>query len=204
MMRPEDKQALVRLYEDRFQELGEDIRTLGWKNREEQALRFKMLCEVGDLRGTSVCDVGCGFGDLRDYLQRTVGEVRYTGIDIAPSLLERAREKHPGVPFHCLNLAEEPFEEVHDYFLLSGALSYKVDDNMALAERMITRMFSLATKGIAVNFLSRYVNYQHERNFHYAPEEMFRMARRLTRWVRLRHDYPLWEFTLYLFKEAQP
>jgi SAM-dependent methyltransferase len=202
-MRPEDKEALVRLYEGRFQEMGEDIRTLGWKNREEQALRFKMLCEIGNLRGASVCDVGCAFGDLLDYLLSTVGEFRYTGLDIAPSLLERAREKHPGVPFLCLNLAEELFEEEHDYFLLSGALSFKVEDNMALAERMLQRMFTLAKRGVAANFLSSYVNYKHERNYHYSPEEMFRLGHRLTRWVRLRHDYPLWEFTLYLFKEEQ-
>jgi len=201
-MTPEDRSALVRLYEDRFQEMGEDIRTLGWKNRQEQSLRFKMLCDIGDLRGASVCDVGCGFGDLLDYLRSTVGEIRYTGIDLAPSLLDRARQKHPEARFHCLNLADEAFDEQHDYFLLSGALSYKVADNMALAERMLRRMFELCRKGIAANFLSTYVNYQHEHNYHYAPEEMMRLAKRLTPWVRLRHDYPLWEFTLYLFKEA--
>src|SRR5262245_15591991 len=186
-MRPEDRSALVRLYEDRFDAMGEDIRTLGWKNREEQNLRFKMLCEVGDLRGASVCDVGCGFGDLLDYLQSTAGDVQYTGIDIAPSLLDRAREKHPGTRFHCVNLVEDAFDEPHDFFLLSGALSYKVVDNMALAERMLERMFHLCRKGVAANFLSTYVNYQHERNYHYAPEEMIRMAKRMTRWTRLRH-----------------
>ena len=139
LMRPEDRDALVRLYEDRFQEMGEDIRTLGWKNREEQNLRFKILCDVGDLRGASICDVGCGFGDLLDYLRSTVGDVQYTGIDIAPSLLDRARQKHPEARFYCLNLANEAFDEEHDYFLLSGALSYKVADNMALTERMLRR-----------------------------------------------------------------
>jgi SAM-dependent methyltransferase len=202
-MRADEKESLVRLYEDRFKEMGEDVRTLGWKSREDQLLRFKVLCGVGDLRGSSVCDVGCGFGDLLDHLKATVGEVRYTGLDIAPSLLERARERHPCVPFHCVNLAEDPYEETHDYFLLSGALSFKVEDNMAFSERMIRRMFALANKGIAVNFLSSYVNYQHERNFHYAPEAMFRLAKGITPWVRLEHDYPLWEFTLFLFKEAQ-
>jgi len=202
-MQEKEKNALVKLYEERFKELGEDVRTLGWKNREEQTLRFKMLCEVGDLRNSSVCDVGCGFGDLLDYLRSTAGEVKYTGIDIVPSLLERARQKHPESSFYCLNLVEEPFEEEHDYFLLSGSLSYKIIDNLAFAERMIERMFRLARKGVAVNFLSTYVNFQHERNYHYAPEEMFRFAKRLSRWVRMRHDYPLWEFTLYLFKEAQ-
>jgi ubiquinone/menaquinone biosynthesis C-methylase UbiE len=202
-MRPEDRNALVRLYEDRFDAMGEDVKTLGWKNREEQNLRFKMLCEVGDLRGASVCDVGCGFADLLDYLRSTVGEVQYTGIDIAPSLLDRARQKYPEARFYCLNLADDPFDIEHDYFLLSGALSYKVSDNMALTERMLDRMFRLCRKGVAVNFLSTYVNYQNERNYHYSPEQMFQLAKRLTRWVRLRHDYPLWEFTLYLFKGAQ-
>jgi hypothetical protein len=68
---------------------------------------------------------------------------------------------------------------------------------------MLGKMFALASKGVAVNFLSSYVNYEHERNFHYSPEEIFRMARRFTKWVKLRHDYPLWEFTLYMYREAQ-
>lgn len=206
MMRQQDREALVHLYEDRFSKSGGDISTLGWKNRQEQELRFKILCEIGDLRGASICDVGCGFGDLLTYLRLTVGESmgKYTGLDIAPSLLRHAQELHPDTLFLKLNLAEEPFFEQHDYFLCSGALSFKVEDNMGLAERMIENMFGLARKGIAVNFLSSYVNYQHERNFHYVPEEIFRLARRVTRWVRMRHDYPLWEFTVYMFKEEQP
>lgn len=195
--------ALIALYENRYKEAGGDITTLGWKNREEQWLRFKMLCDIGELSGTSVCDVGCGFGDLADYLGEQGKDTFYTGLDIAPSLLAHARQRHPDLRFLELNMAEQPYEQEHDYFLSSGALSFKMPDNMALAENMLGKMFALARKGVAVNFLSTYVNYQNERNFHYSPEEMFRMARKFTKWVKLRHDYPLWEFTLYMYKEAQ-
>lgn len=203
MLSPEERAALVSLYEERFKEKGEDITTVGWKTRAEQALRFRILCEVGDLREATICDVGCGFGDLLDYLSGTVTPDRYTGLDIAPSLLDRARAKHPDATFLCIDLLENDYAAPSDYFLLSGALTYKVRDNVSVATRMIERMFALCQKGIALNFLSSHVNYQLDRNYHYDPEVLLREARKLTRWVKLRHDYPLWEFTLYLYKEAQ-
>jgi SAM-dependent methyltransferase len=203
MLSAEERAALVDLYEERFKEKGEDVSTVGWKTREEQALRFRILCEVGDLRNATVCDVGCGFGDLLDYLAGTVSADRYTGLEIAPSLLARARTKHPGATFACVDLLQDEYSRQSDYFLLSGALTYKVRDNMAVAARMMERMFALCRKGTALNFLTSDVNYQLDRNYHYDPEAMLGLARNLTRWVKLRHDYPLWEFTLYLYKEAQ-
>ena len=203
MLSAEERAALVSLYEKRFKERGEDVTTVGWKTREDQTLRFEILCEVGDLRQATVCDVGCGFGDLLSYLAGTVSPERYTGLDIAPSLLDRARANHPGATFLGVDLLEGSYAEPNDYFLSSGALTYKVRDNVLVATRMLERMFALCRKGVAVNFLTSDVNYELDRNYHYEPETMLREARKLTRWVKLRHDYPLWEFTLYLYKEAQ-
>lgn len=202
-MENKETDALIKLYEERYQNQGADITVLGWKNREEQALRFRLLTEIAPLDKSSICDVGCGFGDLLDYLRLNGVETQYTGLDIAPSLLSHARSTHPGVQFLQLDLDEQDYNLEHDYFLSSGALSYKRRDNMAHADRMIAKMFDLARKGVAINFLSTYVNHQHPRNFHYSPEDIFRLARRYTKWVTLRHDYPLWEFTLYLYKEAK-
>jgi hypothetical protein len=69
---------------------------------------------------------------------------------------------------------------------------------------MLTLMFSNASKGVSVNFLTSYVNFQREHNYHHSPEQVFSFAHTLTRRIALRHDYPLWEFTLYLYKEPQP
>ncbi|WP_312432436.1 class I SAM-dependent methyltransferase [Achromobacter sp.] len=202
-MHDEDTRALVDLYEGRYIADGAEITTLGWKNREEQRLRFDVLSGIGPLQHATVCDVGCGFGDLADYFREKQLNVTYTGLDIAPSFVAHAKATHPEDSFIQLDLDQDPYDQEHDYFLSSGALSFKRQDNMAHATRMIEKMFSLCRKGVAVNFLSTYVNHQHPRNFHYSPEDVFRLARGLTKWVKIRHDYPLWEFTLYLYKEAQ-
>jgi trans-aconitate methyltransferase len=158
---------------------------------------------MADMSKTSICDVGCGYGDLATYLSTRFEGFSYTGLDITPLFLERARQLHPAHEFLCADIAEEEFNRRFDYFLVSGAMNFRVDDNMALTTGMLRKMFELADKGVAVNFLSTYVNYEKPHNFHHGPEEMFAFARTLTRRVALRHDYPLWEFTLYLYKESQ-
>jgi trans-aconitate methyltransferase len=200
-MQPDERQKLTELYETRYAELGRDVRTLGWKNEGDQRLRFDVLCDVGDLRGASICDVGCGFGDLVPYLRERFGEFRYTGVDITPSLVDEAQRAYPEHRFLCTDILESGFAEEHDYFLLSGALNYRVADNWRLTTDMLSLMFRLARKGVAVNFLTSYVNFQHVHNYHHAPEEVFRFGRSLTQWVALRHDYRLWEFTLHLRKD---
>jgi trans-aconitate methyltransferase len=202
-MRKEDKDAIVRLYEDRFASMGYSTQSVGWNARKDQFLRFKVLCDIADLSGANICDIGCGFGDLSDYLQEHFNEFTYTGIDISPSLVRKAADLHPQYKFYCMDISDEDPPGIFDYFLLSGSLSYRIENNMQNTTQILSRLFGLANKGVAVNFLSTYVNFQREHNYHYNPEEMFSFGRILTKWVTLRHDYPLWEFTLFLYKEPK-
>jgi hypothetical protein len=99
-----------------------------------------------------------------------------------------------------VDILDDSFKREADYFLLSGALSFRVKDNLLLAENVIKKMFLLARRGVACNFLSRYVDYETEINFHYSPEEIFSISKKLSKYITIRHDYPLWEFTVYLYK----
>lgn len=51
--------------------------------------------------GSSLLDVGCGYGALFECLQRTdtdlpiPKDIKYTGLDISPDLLEIAKYRHP-------------------------------------------------------------------------------------------------------------
>jgi 2-polyprenyl-3-methyl-5-hydroxy-6-metoxy-1,4-benzoquinol methylase len=40
---------------------------LGWRKKNEQLLRFKMLIGLNKLNDCSVLDIGCGTGDLLEY-----------------------------------------------------------------------------------------------------------------------------------------
>lgn len=199
-MNSDERSTLVKLYADRVAELGYDVRSLGWKSVEDQVLRFKVLADIGDLSNDLVCDVGCGFGDLLPYLQERFGQLRYLGVDITEELLEVARARKPDVRFMLADILADAYAEPADWYLLSGALNFKLIDNLAFTERMLAKMLSLSSKGVAANFLSTYVNYQHPRNYHHDPADVLRIAKRLTSRVALRHDYPLWEFTIYLYK----
>jgi trans-aconitate methyltransferase len=158
------------------------------------------LCDIADLSGASVCDVGCGFGDLIDYLRDRFEQFEYTGIDLSPSLVEKGRKIHPGYDLRCADILQEGFNEPFDYFLLSGALNFRVENNWKLTTDILTLLFGLAKKGVAANFLSTYVNFQKPHNYHHDPEQVFAFGHSLTKWIALRHDYPLWEFTIYLYK----
>lgn len=68
---------------------------------------------------------------------------------------------------------------------------------------LIDRARELATRGVAANFLTSYVSFERPHNFHHSPQDLFTLGHDLTPWVCLRHDYPLWEFTLQHRREGR-
>lgn len=198
-----EKKRIVDLYEHRLSQFGRDVRTVGWGSRETQQLRFEVLCRDLDLSGKRILDVGCGLGDLVPFLDRAGHkDYDYVGIDIAPRLIEEASRQFGSNnrTFVVGDLLEMQNLGTFDVVILSGALTLRVTDNIGLAQRTISKMFEISRHAVAVNFLSKYVDYETEKDFHFQPESMFTYAMSLTRWVTLYHNYPLYEFTLQLLR----
>ncbi len=195
-----DKSQLIKFYGERYDQYGNNVKSVGWGDKESQALRFKILSEIGDLSNSSICDFGCGFGDLYDFLVKKFSNIHYTGIDISPKLIEEAKRQHPDLTFILGDILINPPVRTYDYILASGTLSFKMENHEAYVYDNLKALFEICEKGVAVNFLSSYVDYQLDKNFHFSPEDAFKMGRNLTRFVSVRHDYPLYEFTLYLYK----
>ena len=203
ILKKDDKKRLIALYEDRYIKYGYDIKSVGWGSVETQRLRFDVLCDIEDLKGLAVCDLGCGFGDLFAYLKERFGNVNYHGIDISEKLISEARSRYPEVSFEVRDILQEPCPQKFDFVLCSGALNFKIEDNQKYIDDMVRCMMEMASIGVAVNFLSTYVDYTLEKNFHFSPEKAFSLGKRLTKFVTLRHDYPLYEFTLYLYHQKR-
>jgi cyclopropane fatty-acyl-phospholipid synthase-like methyltransferase len=73
-------------------------------------------------------DFGCGPGDILEFLP----EVNYTGIDIDPVYIERARLKYGHrARFECSTLKELHLEEKgsYDYVIATGVLHHMNDEN---------------------------------------------------------------------------
>ena len=196
-----ERKKITELYESRYKQYGHNHKTVGWGSETDQILRFDILCKGLDLKGKSILDVGCGLGDLVPYLEIvTGGDFHYTGIDLAPALVTSAQEEfqQSNVQFKCSEMSSFSENEHYDIALLSGALNYRIEDNIGNTEIVLDKLFRITKESVAVNFLSDYVDYQEKKNFHYSPEDMFRYAKLLSRWVAIYHDYPLWEFTIQI------
>jgi SAM-dependent methyltransferase len=204
LLTPEDKARIVELYEGRLAAYGYDVRTVGWSSKADQSLRFAMLSREIDFRKKRILDVGCGFGDFAAFLEaRGISDYSYVGVDISPKLIEEANNRFSGANriFKTLNLLDNPEIGMFDVVVCSGALSFKVEDNLGLAQHMLARMFSLCREAVCVNFLSSRVDYMLERNFHFEPGAMIAYVLSLSRWVRVYHDYPLYEFTVQILRD---
>jgi len=197
-----DKRLIQERYKDRLLQYGPGIKALASGTEARRIIRFDILTEIGIREGSSILDVGCGLADYYAHLSKKGINVQYTGIDIVPELITSARAEYPNLDLHVRDLQESPFPELsYDYVVCSQVFNLRLAEgrNDTLVRDMLRIMSRTARCGIAVDFLTSYVDFEQEHLYYHRPEELFSYAKQLTRRVTLRHDYPLFEFCLYLY-----
>lgn len=199
-----DINKAARLYNNRFEQYGRDIKTVGWGDESSQHLRFEVLFRGLNLKGKTILDVGCGLGDLVPYLERrTNGDFNYIGIDIAEKLISSAVSTYGGKgrEFFVGDIFSLRVHHV-DISILSGALSFKTPGIEDYARETMRIMFERSREVASLNFLTNYVDFELEKNQHYQPEMVYSWAKKLSKRVNLIDDYPLYEFTVQILKPA--
>ena len=200
------QRSVIAHYENQLREHGPTARGMDWKDEASQRLRFRVLCDVCDLAGLSVHEVGAGAGHLLDYLVAQGIGARYSGSDLSAKMVEAARLRHPEVPFHQGSALDAAGDSQHDVLLCSGLFHVKLDGDdsewRAFIEAVLHRMYASCRVAIAFNLMSDVVDYRREALYHSSPAEMVAFCtRELSRFVKLRHDYPLYEYTVYVYRE---
>lgn len=195
-------------YRALLQEHGDTAAAAQYSSRESQERRYGQLARIGELRGARVLDFGCGSGHLATYLATRGTEVRYTGVDIVPELLEAGRLKHPA---HRFGTLDDFAGETFDYVLVSGVYNNRRSDNRNFWQSSVRELFALCTKGLAFNMMSKYVDYEDPELYYEQPEEAFAFVKKeLTPFVNLVHDYLVksgsvpFEFCIYALRQPAP
>jgi SAM-dependent methyltransferase len=202
------KRSLVEHYEGRLREHGPTARGMDWKDEASQRLRFEILCAVADLDGRSVCEIGCGAGHLADWLAERGIVARYHGIDLSGAMIEAARRRHPEISFERRDILAGGAPDTYDVVLCSGLFHVKLEqpdvDWGEFVRATIHRMYAMCRIGVAFNLMTDRVDYRSPTLFYSNPGETLDFCRReLSRFAVLRHDYPLYEFTVYVYREPR-
>ncbi|MEQ8762601.1 MAG: methyltransferase domain-containing protein [Planctomycetota bacterium] len=141
--------------------------------RDERSRPFFDLMEcVGEGRGRTCLDLGCGTGELTAELHREKSFELTLGIDRSPAMLGRAREhEEAGLRFEAGDIATyEPRSTVDVVF--SNAALHWVDDHPALLTRLRTWLHPGGE--IAVQVPANHDTATHEVANEVAGEEPFR------------------------------
>lgn len=187
-------------YNSQFCIYGYDPRSLGWR-KGMQAIRFKNITIVGDLEGCSILDVGCGFGDLYEYLLKNRINVRYTGVDINRNFIKTAREAYPDAQFIEADFEEALIRGKFDWAFASGIFNLKIDDNRSFIENTLSKMFKLCRRGLAADFLEAKKAIRTGELYYQDKVELLQFCSQLTDHVKIKDDYLPSDFCVYLYKD---
>lgn len=193
---------LLKYYSHLLTKHGYGPQAVGWGSRKgKQSLRFQILAEIGDLSNSSILDVGCGFGDLYGYLKYRKIKVKYLGVDINPALIKIGKQIYPKIKLETRDIERDRFERKFDWAIASGIAS--IATSYPFIGRILSEMFRICKKGVAMNFLGGMVDFKTKDAFYADPEKIYSMTRSLSNRVVIRHDYTPYEFTLYVYKNNE-
>ena len=117
--------------------------------RKDMYQRFDWVLErAGDVRGATVCDIGCGSGRFANALAQR-GAAQVTGLDISPRMLSLACDlvQREGVAERCRFLHADPLTwetvEQFDVTLAVGFWDYMADPEprLRIVRRLTSRLF---------------------------------------------------------------
>ena len=194
-------------FDERVKLHGTGLRSVDWKSRAAQYNRFRELLKVVDFSAPfSIIDYGCGDGELARFLNAAGADFQYFGFDVAPQMVEAARNEFAGSKNCLFSTRIEDFPAA-DYTVASGIFNLKFEaDEEDWKEYMratIAEMNALSYKGFAFNALTNYSDAEFRRAdlFYADPLFWFDFCKKnISRFVSLLHDYPEYDFTIIVRK----
>ena len=200
---------LKKYYQNRFKKYGASPTTIQHISKESQFKRFKILLAIAEEIG-SIVDIGCGLGDLLEFLLDKEYTGKYLGLDFVDEFIEFSNEKYKDITnakFMKFDFTKDDLPNTYDYIVLSTVFNNKRENDEDFMFSTIGKMFKACRKGIAFNAMSTYVDYRDEHLYYSDPLKIFDYCKRnLSRQIVLRHDYLVkedsipFEYTMYLYK----
>lgn len=173
---------------------------LGWRNKQDQQVRFEALVTIADLNGKTVMDAGCGYADLYPFLKKCYPQMaHYYGIEQITELADEAILRHghlPDTTFIPGNFLHTDMP-VCDYVLASGSLNYGSSIS-GFIYTAIEKLYNQCSRGLGFNLLSHMP--LDGTLVAYDPGEILAFCKTLSMYVALKADYAEADFTIFMYR----
>jgi SAM-dependent methyltransferase len=184
------------------------IEALSWGSVVSQGVRFQQIRRAFySLAGKKILDVGCGHGDLYDFLSLGFNWPKeYVGVELFPPAYHEAVKRLSR--YDNVKLIQGDFLQVDvpevDIAVLSGTLNLDYDNWFGMAVAIIEKMWRLSRKGIVFNLENGRTlakDGKHVRRIAWLdPIDWFKWAIRRTDKVLFFSDYHDYDFTIAMLK----
>ena len=176
------KSIIIEHYIDKVKDLNiPDYEVLDWESKEAQEIRFKALLDHFDIRKSVLLDVGCGLGNLAEYIDRHNISLYYIGVDIVSEMVERAKKnvfKNITPQFMTMDFFKtSDIEDDFDYIYSSGIFNLNLGNNEEFLADAVKNFLIAARKGVCFNLLEISCKEKYgDKYYYYKKEDIFKMV----------------------------
>ena len=194
-------------YTAKIIENGRTPQGVDWNSQESQYLRFEVLASVIDGKEPfSVLDYGCGFGSMLDFYKSKYENFEFLGYDISEEMIKSAVESHSEAKNAKWFTAIDEVPNVQ-YTIASGIFNVRLKssdaDWLQYILDILHTMNKKSEKGFSFNMLTKYSDAEFMKDYLYYADPLFIFdycKKNFSKYVTLKHDYPLYEFTITVKK----
>jgi SAM-dependent methyltransferase len=199
----------INYYDLCLKKFGNNYKGMNWSSKKSQYLRFEQLIKIKNIKNKSVHDVGCGNGEFLKFLKKKKIKVsKFLGTDISQNMINYCNANYTkikNVKFIKLNILDSKKLQNYDFVFASGIFnikglvpSKKWEDYVL---KVIKQMYSRANIGLSFNFMTFDVDYKDKNIFYMSIDKLIkRLRNEVSKNIIINHSYPLWEFTVYIYK----
>ena len=192
----------LNIYKQKFREFGVSPQALQWKSKGAAHQRFRQFWAEIDFDDKNVLDVGCGFGEMGNFLVKRYKNVEYKGIDITSEFIENGHKIYPTLDLEIADFHDLTKTQIFDVVLASGVLNSNVSNNMDYRKKSIKKMFDLTDKCLAFNMLGGHpqpINNKKSNVWYADSLEILEYCMSLTKKVVFKSNYHSRDFTIFMY-----
>lgn len=202
--------SIVDHYNACLEKHGDNHLGVDWPKREDAEARYRVMLGVISWEipeKVSLLDFGCGASHLYEYiLKNKISNIDYSGLDLSEKFISLSRSKFPSNNYYCMDILDDKNDiPMFDYTVMNGVFTEKRDlsfeEMFEFFQAVLKRVFIFTKKGMAFNVMSKQVDWERNDLFHLSFDSLASfLTKEISRNFIIRHDYKLYEYTVYVFK----